>query len=436
MANGPWSGLYARGGARSLTTAAAKWPRSSAARSIVESALFGDAPVATVYAVIGPDAGWSDPTAAEVIAGTLAGGGAATWAGNYPAPTVDGTYDWPSAATGLTASTAYRIAIVWSDGNTPSNVAVGSFSSASSGAASGDGSSSITFAVSGQGRSLRAAVGSSSVTFAVSAQGASRRSGAGNSSLTFAGSAQGASRRSGAGSSSLTFSASGVGAIGGNTSGAGSSSVTFAATGQGASRRSGAGSSSVTFAATGTGGATKPATGTASITFSATGEGATSSSNQGAGSSSITFAATGAGASIRAATGSASITFGAQGVATAPAVEAATVTQAGGSTQRKRRRYILPDDTEVLATDVEIRDILRAFVKPKPQPTKRGKVARVVPLAEQVTFEPDETQQVERIVLRLELATWQPDRQLFEAMVRDIVVRRRRRTVELLLMAA
>jgi hypothetical protein len=89
-----------------------------------------------------------------------------------------------------------------------------------------------------------------------------------------------------------------------------------------------------------------------------------------------------------------------------------------------------------LATDVEIRDILRAFVKPKPQPTKRGKVARVVPLAEQVTFEPDETQQVERIVLRLELATWQPDRQLFEAMVRDIVVRRRRRTVELLLMAA
>jgi hypothetical protein len=86
-----------------------------------------------VYAVIGLDAGWSDPSAAEVIAGTLAGGGTATWAGNYVAPTADGTYDWPSAATGLTASTAYRIAIVWSDGNTPSNVAVGSFSSAGGG---------------------------------------------------------------------------------------------------------------------------------------------------------------------------------------------------------------------------------------------------------------------------------------------------------------
>jgi hypothetical protein len=221
------------------------------------------------------------------------------------------------------------------------------------------------------------------------------------------------------------------------SAGAGSSSVTFAANAQGAALKPAAGSSSVTFAATGTGAATKPAAGTSSITFSATGEGTTGGNTAGAGSSSVTFAATGAGASLRAATGSSSITFGAQGVSTAPAVEAATVTQAGGSTQRKRRRYILPDDTEVLATDVEIRDILRAFVKPKPQPTKRGKVARVVPLAEQVTFEPDEKQQAERVVLRMGVATWEPDQQMYEAMVRDMVVRRRRRrTVELLLMAA
>jgi hypothetical protein len=68
---------------------------------------------------------------------------------------------------------------------------------------------------------------------------------------------------------------------------------------------------------------------------------------------------------------------------------------------------------------------------------KRGKVARVVPLAEQVTFEPDEKQQAERVVLRMGVATWEPDPQIYEAMVRDMVVRRRRRrTVELLLMAA
>jgi len=240
---------------------------------------------------------------------------------------------------------------------------------------------------------------------------------------------------SGAGSSSITFAGNAEGAA--LKPAAGSSSVTFAASAQGASIRPAAGSSSVTFAATGAGAATKPAAGSSSITFSATGAGATGGIAAGAGSSSITFAATGAGASIRAATGSSSITFSAQGVSTAPTVEAATVTQAGGVTQRKRRRYILPDDTEVLATDVEIRDILRAFVKPKPQPTKRGKVARVVPLAEQVTFEPDEKQQAERVVLRMGVATWEPDQQMYEAMVRDMVVRRRRRrTVELLLMAA
>jgi hypothetical protein len=223
------------------------------------------------------------------------------------------------------------------------------------------------------------------------------------------------------------------------SAGAGSSSVTFAANAQGAALKPAAGSSSVTFAATGTGAATKPAAGTSSITFSATGEGTTGGNTAGAGSSSITFAATGAGASIRAATGSSSITFSVQGVSTAPAAEETAVPQAGGhgAALRKRRRYILPDDTEVLATDVEIRDILRAFVKPKPQPTKRGKVARVVPLAEQVTFEPDEKQQAERVVLRMGVATWEPDQQMYEAMVRDMVVRRRRRrTVELLLMAA
>lgn len=84
-------------------------------------------PLKLVYAVIGPDSGWTDPTAAEVIAGRLAGGGAATWAGNYIAPSADGTYDWPSVATGLAAGTTYRVAVVWTDGVTTSNVGVGSF---------------------------------------------------------------------------------------------------------------------------------------------------------------------------------------------------------------------------------------------------------------------------------------------------------------------
>ncbi len=86
---------------------------------------------ARVYAVIGPHAGWMDPTAAEIIAGTLSGGATAIWAGNYASPSVSGTYDWPSAASGLTAGTAYRVAVVWSDGHSTSNVGVGSFTTTS-----------------------------------------------------------------------------------------------------------------------------------------------------------------------------------------------------------------------------------------------------------------------------------------------------------------
>ncbi len=77
-----------------------------------------------LYAVIGPSIGWTDPTHAEIVAGTLAGGGAATWSGNVAAPPTTTTFDWPTDATGLTPGVFYRGALVWSDGTTTSNVEV------------------------------------------------------------------------------------------------------------------------------------------------------------------------------------------------------------------------------------------------------------------------------------------------------------------------
>lgn len=74
--------------------------------------------MATLYYVIGPSSGWSTPSVAEVKAGQLAGGGAATASGSTTAPTTTGTFDWPTLASGLSASTAYKIAFVWSDGAT------------------------------------------------------------------------------------------------------------------------------------------------------------------------------------------------------------------------------------------------------------------------------------------------------------------------------
>jgi len=42
--------------------------------------------------------------------------------GSEAAPTVTGTYDWSTLATGLTASTSYRIDFVWDDGSDTSTV--------------------------------------------------------------------------------------------------------------------------------------------------------------------------------------------------------------------------------------------------------------------------------------------------------------------------
>lgn len=197
---------------------------------------------------------------------------------------------------------------------------------------------------------------------------------------------------------------------------------------------SGAGSSTLTFAASGTTSATKQAAGSSSLTFAASAVG--TSQTVAAGSSSITFAATGATAATKQASGSSSLTFGVSAVSTATAETTSTDAGGGHSPQRRKRRYILPDDTEVYATDIEIRDILREFVKPKPQKTKK-KTARVIPLEARVEFVEEPTKKAERIVVKQQIAVWQPDDTLYQQMVARLVEQqRRRKTVEFLLLAA
>ena len=79
----------------------------------------------TLYAVVGPSVGWVDPTDAEIIAGTLSGGGTPTWLDNVPAPSITtDPFDWPTDTTGLTPGVFYRAAAVWTDGVTISNVEI------------------------------------------------------------------------------------------------------------------------------------------------------------------------------------------------------------------------------------------------------------------------------------------------------------------------
>lgn len=95
----------------------------------------------TLYIVVGPSSGWTDPTTAEIAAGQLAGGGAATWDNGGSAWTGSGQF---ADATGLAASTSYKAAACVYDSGTStySNVVV-------SGAWSTTGSSSAALAVTG-----------------------------------------------------------------------------------------------------------------------------------------------------------------------------------------------------------------------------------------------------------------------------------------------
>ena len=119
--------------------------------------LFNQSPL--LYYVIYPSAG-SAPSAAQIKAGQDATGAAAVASGAEYAATVSGTETFAVAATGLTASTSYIVALVWSDGTTDSNVVVSSAFATTSG---GGVSLSLT------GQSLTANLGalSASVTSSV-----------------------------------------------------------------------------------------------------------------------------------------------------------------------------------------------------------------------------------------------------------------------------
>lgn len=90
-------------------------------------------PAPRLYYVIGPTSGWTDPTPAEVKAGTLAGGAAATASGSESGPLTSQTVTFIQAATGLTSATNYNIALVQYNDTTYSNVAVGSFATTGGG---------------------------------------------------------------------------------------------------------------------------------------------------------------------------------------------------------------------------------------------------------------------------------------------------------------
>lgn len=85
-----------------------------------------------LYYVVGPTSGWTTPTAAEIVAGTLSGGGTATAAGSMAAPTSTSTVTFPTT-TGLTAGVGYTGAIVWWDGTNASNVVTTAWTQTSAG---------------------------------------------------------------------------------------------------------------------------------------------------------------------------------------------------------------------------------------------------------------------------------------------------------------
>lgn len=98
-----------------------------------------DAPVGSnLFYVIGPAAGWADPTETEIVSGVLAGGGPSTASNYETAPTVSTSpFDFAQIVSGLSTGT-YKIAFLWWNGLLPyaapnvSNISVGSFTLSSS----------------------------------------------------------------------------------------------------------------------------------------------------------------------------------------------------------------------------------------------------------------------------------------------------------------
>lgn len=125
----------------------------------------------TIYVVVGPASGWTDPSAAEVKAGQLAGGGAATWADSTADPGGTGTINWPGGnTTGLTPGASYRTAYVVSDGATDRPVSVSDVWAAAASVALASTGGAGTFAgIAGATSSAALAVTGASGAFAGSA---------------------------------------------------------------------------------------------------------------------------------------------------------------------------------------------------------------------------------------------------------------------------
>jgi hypothetical protein len=150
-----------------------------------------------------------------------------------------------------------------------------------------------------------AITGSTSITFAASGDVTADGVLAGSVSLTFAATGDLAAKGAVAGNAVLTFATNGdLGAAG---SLAGSSSIAFAASGNLAAAGELAGSSSITFGASGNLGSTGALAGSTSLVFAASGDVAGVGAL--AGGSSLTFAASGSLASPGALAGSTSLTF-------------------------------------------------------------------------------------------------------------------------------
>ena len=129
--------------------------------------------------------------------------------------------------------------------------------------------------------------------------------------------------------------------------------------------------------------------------------------------------------SVGSAAGSAAVTGEIENVGAGEPVPAAPAQAFGG---RSRRRYILPDDVVVLATEDEIQAILEEFVvveQPKPKTKKQKRKAKHEPFVPiEIHFEPLPDFQVQtfRPVLP-PVMVWRPD---LEALQRRIQQLKRR----------
>jgi len=116
------------------------------------------APLPKLYWVV-YDSSLSAPSATQVKAGQDVNGDAADASGNEDSPTTTTEpFDFTDSVTGLTASTEYKAAVVWSDGTNNSNVAVSAaFSTTGGGATTYTHTASLSAAIQ-QARSATASL--------------------------------------------------------------------------------------------------------------------------------------------------------------------------------------------------------------------------------------------------------------------------------------